>query len=137
MLAVPRRSGFAVAVLLGGLLALSGCSQPVACSAIGWMNRLVVEVSGRDAAAVDLQLCVDAQCAPRDANVGAFGGRVVAEHAATTWTFLAFVYPSTFDVRAFAPSGAELADRTVTPRWISNSRDVCPGPSTATVSVTL
>jgi hypothetical protein len=136
MLAV-RRSGFAVVALLGGVLALSGCSEPVGCPAIGWMSRLVVEVSGPDAASVDVQLCVDADCAPRDPNVGAFGGRVTATHTAATWTFLAFVYPSTFDVRAFTPAGAQVADDSVTPRWTSNSRDACPGPSSATVGLSL
>ena len=137
MRVVRRRSGIVATALLAGTVALSGCSSPVACSAIGWMNRLVVEVSGPQASGVDVELCVDDRCAPRDADVGAFGGSVRRTHDGSTWTFVAFVYPASFDVRAFTAHGVEVARATVTPRWVSNATGPCPGPSSATVDLAL
>ncbi len=59
------KSRFAViAVLALGLsLAVSGCVMPGVCSAVGWMNRVDVKLSGFAAGSVsDLQVCVGGEC---------------------------------------------------------------------------
>jgi hypothetical protein len=135
MLAVPRRPGFALVALLALSVPLTGCVQEVGCAAIGWQNRLAVTVTGARADAVDVELCVDSSCVPRDDRVDAFGGAVTVSHTGASWVFTAFVYPSTFEVRAYATDGAEVAHVTVTPRWSPNFTGPCPGPSAATVEL--
>jgi hypothetical protein len=96
----------------------------------------VVVVSGAHAGDADIEvdLCVESSCAPRDRDVDAFGGAVTASHTGAMWVFTAFVYPGTFEVRGFE-GATEVAHVAVTPRWTANYTGPCPGPSTSTVDL--
>lgn len=57
-----RFAGIAV-LALGLSLAVSGCVMPGVCSAVGWINRVDVKLSGFAAGSVsDLQVCVAGEC---------------------------------------------------------------------------
>ncbi len=145
-----RRHARAGRIALTGTLTLVSLLWLVACSpssrvcpAVGWVNRLTVELDGEVSRVADVQLCIEQACAPLASGtpVGELAQVGLARQAPDTdvWVFTTGMSaPELFSVRAHDADGAVLADVEVTATWIRvGGSEECGGPGRATVTVQL
>lgn len=155
---MPRlRSTACLAVLLSGLLPVTGCAR--VCPAIGWNNSVTVALAGDTRNVAWVQLCTPDACSraterptpqpvspsptttPTGANGLGFppgGGpavhRIVVEKVgADTWRFsFDMDSPGSATIRALDAAGGTLAEEKVQLNWhrIGGTAE-CGGPSTA------
>ncbi|WP_147424090.1 hypothetical protein [Microbacterium sp. AG1240] len=117
-----RRTGMLVATVACAAV-VSGCSAtPRACTEIGYVNTLTLEVAGAGAAAVDdLEWCVAGKCTD-DALTEARG------LGGAQWEVQTFTQtPDELTVVAVDAGGAEIARVDVTVTWTGTDSPNGPG----------
>ncbi|WP_427007257.1 hypothetical protein [Pseudarthrobacter sp. H2] len=146
-----KLAGLAIALLLAG--GTAGCSAPIACPALAWMNSVTVTLDGRVEAVSLVELCADDVCSIRSDGPATFPVTSVSPGAmpapATsapsfnpyyaarvddrTWTVsLLMRSPERVRVRALSADGAVLAERDVELGWTRvGGSEQCGGPATA------
>jgi hypothetical protein len=127
-----RRTGMLLA-MTACVAVVSGCgAMPKACTEIGYVNTLTLEVAGAGAAAVDdLEWCVTGECAA-DALTearGIGGGQWEVQTFAQT--------PHALTVVAVDASGAEIARVDVTVSWTGTDAPNGPGCDNASEAPTV
>ena len=128
-----RSAAISVAVLLAGALSLTACSPPVACTDVGWSNRIRVAVTG-DTSSVDrLDYCAGFDCTP----VPNTPPPTTPSHTGDIWTlYIDMTTPRIVHISARDASGAELATREFELKWkrVGGTRE-CGGPELAKTSL--
>lgn len=137
---MPRLAVLAAAALLAP--ALTACTGPRVCPAIGWSNQLRVHLAG-DIAAVDrVSFCAGAECTPPPPTSPAtpmpgFDGS--ATRAGDVWTLqLGMTTPRSGRLAAYDSDGAQLLERRVALSWKRvGGTAACGGPERADASLTV
>jgi len=138
-----RRAASLGALVVAGATGLAACSTGgVDCPAVGYFDALEVALDG-DLTQVDVvQVCTDTWCSPgpgsesRSDESGSPKGAVTAADDGRTWSFALTGAPDEVVVRVLADE-AILAKESAEPRWREVSPGPCPGPSEATVAITV
>ncbi|MFD6178380.1 MULTISPECIES: hypothetical protein [unclassified Isoptericola] len=134
-----RRAAPWAALALVGATGLAACSSAgVDCPAVGYFDTLEVALDG-DLTQVDLvQVCTDTWCSPGPGvdESSSPTGTVTAADDDHTWSFALTGTPDEVVVRVLADE-AILAKESAEPRWHEVSPGPCPGPSEATVAITV
>jgi hypothetical protein len=128
-----RSAAISAAALLAGALSLTACSPPVACTDVGWSNRIRVTVTG-DTAAVDrLDYCAGFDCTP----VPNTPPPTTPSHTGDIWTlYIDMTTPRLVHISALDASGAELATREFRLDWKRvGGTPECGGPELARISL--
>ena len=126
------------------VLGLAGCSSPGGvCSAVGWINKLTITLTGDLSDVADVKLCVEDQCAPTD-NSQPSEALAQVTHAQQdgstgTWIFMTGMgSPADFTVRVYAADGTVLSDAQSAPEWVRvGGSEECGGPGEATLTVNI
>ncbi len=137
----PMRRAAVAAAALVSATALSGCITPFACTAVGWIDTLTVQLDGDPAAVAQVQLCTDDGCAPSAPMdlTGPLGMISMTGHDGDTWTFSTGMSDlSLVTVRALAADGSVISDTEVEPEWVRvGGSERCGGPHEGTATVTI
>lgn len=113
-----------------------GCSPPVACPAIGWINSVTVTLEG-DVKSVDLvELCADGMCSrPRGSQPAAENTIpfIASAKSDTVWKItIGMRAPKTVSLRALSTDGRVLAKKEANLDWrrVGGTKR-CGGPEKA------
>lgn len=148
---------YGLVVVLVALTLLTGCRGPMACTAIGWLNHLSVELEG-DASRVEIvQVCVEDVCsapaepvrreledqsaapgAARPADPNGSTPPEVSPYSVTrvksdSWTVdVGMSTPEEVTVRALDDDGGVLAEEAFALDWVRvGGSELCGGPAEA------
>lgn len=130
-------------MLLATLSVASCSSGDVVCPAIGWINKLTIQLEGDVSQVADVTLCVDDLCVPSEDGTApdelAQVGQAAQDGNTGQWVFTTSMStPESFSVRVLSADGTVLANAPASANWVRvGGSEQCGGPRQATVIVQL
>lgn len=120
----------AIALLLGGMFAASGCAVAVNCPAIAYLRSVTLDTTAYPGV-TDVQFCIEGECTPSPGESADSGSLLEASVVDDVWTLgLDMRAPDEILIRLFDDQGALIRESEEPISW-TFTEGPCPGPATS------